>query len=69
MAPIASVAHCRQNQYEYISQKIKENNLGAKIKVYLKDYRQVQGVFDKFVSIGMFEHVGKKLLSGFFFNG
>ena len=55
-----------QNQYEYISQKIKENDLGAKIKVYLKDYRQVQGVFDKFVSIGMFEHVGKNYYPDFF---
>jgi len=36
------------------------------VKVYLDDYRKAKGVFDKFVSIGMFEHVGKHYQKKFF---
>ena len=28
----------------------------------MQDYRQLSGKFDKFVSIGMFEHVGKRFI-------
>ena len=31
---------------------------GLPVCIELKDYRQIQGVFDRIVSIGMFEHVG-----------
>jgi len=30
------------------------------VKILRADYRQIQGSFDKIVSVGMFEHVGKK---------
>jgi cyclopropane-fatty-acyl-phospholipid synthase len=30
------------------------------VKIHRKDYREIKGSFDKIVSIGMFEHVGKK---------
>jgi cyclopropane-fatty-acyl-phospholipid synthase len=30
------------------------------VKILSEDYRQIQGSFDKIVSVGMFEHVGKK---------
>ena len=30
------------------------------VKIHRKDYREIKGNFDKIVSIGMFEHVGKK---------
>jgi len=30
------------------------------VKILREDYRQIQGSFDKIVSVGMFEHVGKK---------
>ena len=33
---------------------------GWPIEIQLKDYRSVEGVFDRVVSIGMFEHVGPK---------
>ena len=36
--------------------------LEKSITILLEDYRNMTGTFDKFVSIGMFEHVGK----GFF---
>lgn len=30
------------------------------VKIQLKDYREISGKYDRIVSIGMFEHVGKK---------
>ena len=46
----------------YGSQRIEELGLGERIEVKLQDYRQITGKFDKFVSIGMFEHVGKRFI-------
>ena len=46
-------------QAEYSRQLIKEMGLEKKIEIVLDDYRHSAGQFDKFVSIGMFEHVGK----------
>ncbi|MFZ0392021.1 MAG: cyclopropane-fatty-acyl-phospholipid synthase family protein [Calditrichia bacterium] len=55
-----------RNQYEYANQKIKELALQERLRVYYRDYREMSGRFDKFVSIGMFEHVGKKYYQDFF---
>ncbi len=33
---------------------------GLPVKIKLMDYRELSGKFDKIVSVGMFEHVGKK---------
>jgi cyclopropane-fatty-acyl-phospholipid synthase len=33
---------------------------GLPVTVHLKDYRQVEGRFDRIISVGMFEHVGEK---------
>ncbi len=51
-----------QNQYEYANRIIKELGLHDRIKILYQDYRQLSGKFDKVVSIGMFEHVGKKFI-------
>ncbi|MCL5405773.1 MAG: cyclopropane-fatty-acyl-phospholipid synthase family protein [Deltaproteobacteria bacterium] len=53
------------NQYDYVRRKIEELGLGKQIEVKLLDYRQLEGKFDKFVSIGMFEHVGKRFIPAF----
>jgi cyclopropane-fatty-acyl-phospholipid synthase len=55
-----------KNQYEYARNKIKELELQDKIKILYLDYRELSGKFDKIVSIGMFEHVGKKFIPAFF---
>lgn len=55
-----------KQQYNYTAAKIKEKKLDHLVKVYLKDYRQASGEFDKFVSIGMLEAVGRKFLPVFF---
>lgn len=43
-----------QEQYEYA----KTYNKNAAIDFRLQDYRDVDGLFDRVVSVGMFEHVG-----------
>ncbi|MCE5244136.1 MAG: cyclopropane-fatty-acyl-phospholipid synthase family protein [Syntrophobacteraceae bacterium] len=52
-------------QYDYIQEKRKELGLENKIRVILEDYRNLDGKFDKVVSIGMFEHVGRKFIPAF----
>ncbi len=54
-----------RNQCEYVKRKIKQLGLQNQIQVVLADYRQISGEFDKFVSIGMFEHVGKTFIPVF----
>ncbi len=48
-----------ENQYDYVGRKIKELGLERQLEVRFEDYRNLHDTFDKFVSIGMFEHVGK----------
>ena len=48
-----------REQAEYSRQLIKEMGLEKNVEIVLDDYRHIAGQFDKFVSIGMFEHVGK----------
>ena len=55
-----------ENQFDSVKQKIEEKSLGGKVEIYLADYRKAKGKYDKFVSIGMFEHVGKKNYPEFF---
>ncbi|MDF5722411.1 MAG: class I SAM-dependent methyltransferase [Rhizonema sp. PD37] len=46
-------------QAKLAQERINHRGLGDRIKIIVADYREVQGQFNKFVSIGMFEHVGK----------
>ena len=50
-----------KNQYEYVREKIREEGIEDRCSVLLADYRELSenGVFDKIVSVGMFEHVGE----------
>lgn len=45
--------------------RITEHGLDDKIKIEIRDYREIEGQYDKFVSIGMFEHVGKGNFAAF----
>lgn len=40
--------------------------LADRVRFYLRDYREEQGQYDRVVSVGMFEHVGKKNYGEFF---
>ncbi|UCZ56021.1 cyclopropane-fatty-acyl-phospholipid synthase family protein [Desulfurispirillum indicum] len=51
-----------EQQYAYTRERIRREGLGNQLEVRLQDYRDTEGQFDKFVSIGMFEHVGKKFI-------
>jgi cyclopropane-fatty-acyl-phospholipid synthase len=55
-----------EDQHSEAVKRILNEGLEDKIKIYLKDYRKASGKFDKFVSIGMFEHVGRKYYKDFF---
>ncbi|MFM7423631.1 MAG: class I SAM-dependent methyltransferase [Elainella sp.] len=48
-----------QPQAELAQERINQRGLSDRITIQLADYREVEGKFNKFVSIGMFEHVGK----------
>lgn len=52
-------------QFEHAEEAMKQRGLNERVTVLLQDYRQLAGTFDKFVSIGMFEHVGKKFIPTF----
>lgn len=51
-----------KNQYEYAQEWIEREGVGHLCRVELRDYRDIPGeaLFDKIVSVGMFEHVGIK---------
>ena len=55
-----------KQQYMYTKNKISKLNLNHKIKVIFKDYRDLQGSFDKLVSIEMIEAVGHKYYDEYF---
>jgi cyclopropane-fatty-acyl-phospholipid synthase len=54
-----------RHQTEYARARVAEEGLENDITIRLEDYRNVKGQFDKFVSIGMFEHVGKGFIPTF----
>lgn len=53
-------------QVKYVKELIKREKLESMIEVRLQDYRDIKGQFDKFVSIGMFEHVTEKYYGAYF---
>ncbi len=55
-----------ENQLEYAQQKAKEMNLENQVEFRLTDYRQLNEKFDRVVSVGMFEHVGRKFYKKYF---
>lgn len=54
------------NQFQYASELISNEGLNDKITLLSKDYRELEGVFDKVVSIEMIEAVGAEYVPGFF---
>ena len=55
-----------ENQLEYSKKKAKELNLENQVEFKLMDYRQLDEKFDRVVSVGMFEHVGRKFYKNYF---
>ena len=54
------------NQFSYVSDLISKENLCSQITLLNRDYRELEGSFDKIVSIEMIEAVGHDHVSGFF---
>lgn len=49
-----------EGQVEWGMNKIRQEKLDDRISMQLRDYRDMSGTFDKFVSIGMAEHVWER---------
>jgi cyclopropane-fatty-acyl-phospholipid synthase len=55
-----------EEQYKLAKQRVEQEGLGDKIIVALKDYRFIEGQFDKIVSIEMLEAVGADYYDAYF---
>ena len=55
-----------EKQFAYCVKKTKELNLENQVSFKLMDYRELDQKFDRIVSVGMFEHVGRKFYKKFF---
>ncbi len=55
-----------ENQYKHSVEKAKANGLENQVQFKLVDYRDLNEKFDRIVSVGMFEHVGRKFFSTYF---
>ena len=49
-----------KEQYQHSRRRIDNAGLAERVRIHLQDYRQVQGHFDRIVSVGMLEHVGPR---------
>jgi cyclopropane-fatty-acyl-phospholipid synthase len=55
-----------QEQHVIANERAAEKGLAERARFHLQDYRDVDGPFDRIVSVGMFEHVGVNHYSTFF---
>ena len=55
-----------ENQLRYSKEIAKQLNLENQLDFRLIDYRQLNEKFDRIVSVGMFEHVGRKFYQTYF---
>ena len=55
-----------KEQYNFSKKRIERANLEKKINIKFCDYRNIEGKFDKILSIEMFEAVGKEYWNEFF---
>lgn len=55
-----------QEQLVYARRRAEQLGIADKVRYELIDYRQIEGQFDRIVSVGMFEHVGRPGYPTFF---
>ena len=58
-----------KEQFRIANERTKTSGLSDRVNFRLQDYRQVKEQYNRVVSIGMFEHVGKRNYGEFFKNG
>ena len=55
-----------RRQFEYATAAAAHNGLMNRVLIRERDYRDLEGTFQKIASIGMFEHVGRRRLREYF---
>ena len=55
-----------QEQHDFAIEKVRRLGLEDKVEIELRDYRTLDGRYDKISSIGMYEHVGIKNYPAYF---
>jgi len=55
-----------EEQQKMALERVEAEGLSGRVSILLKDYRKMEGAFDKIVSVEMLEAVGFKFLDGFF---
>ena len=55
-----------EEQHKMAAERVEAEGLGHKVKILLKDYRLMEGVFDKIVSVEMLEAVGFSFMDIYF---
>lgn len=55
-----------EEQHKLAAERVEAEGLSERVNILLKDYRLMDGVFDKIVSVEMLEAVGFKFLDGYF---
>lgn len=55
-----------QQQARFARERIAGLGLQEQVQIHEQDFRAVRGRFDKIASVGMFEHVGRRRLHGYF---
>jgi cyclopropane-fatty-acyl-phospholipid synthase len=55
-----------REQLAVAERRAQSQGVSGRVKFQLRDYRDVQGPFDRIVSVGMFEHVGRPHFQEFF---
>ena len=56
-----------RRQYEEAKRRVAAASLGDRARIELRDYRELRGeTFEKIVSVGMFEHVGRARIAEYF---
>ena len=55
-----------EEQLGVARRRAEQAGVGDRVRFELRDYRDVEGSFDRIVSVGMFEHVGPPQYEGFF---
>ncbi len=53
-------------QFHHSNERARQLGLADRVSFKLLDYRKAGGVYDRIVSVGMFEHVGRPHFSAFF---
>jgi cyclopropane-fatty-acyl-phospholipid synthase len=55
-----------EEQLVVAQERARRRGVDGRVRFRLEDYRDVEGVFDRIVSVGMFEHVGKSNYQAYF---